>query len=299
MTNTKPKTKLYDTVGASAYLDKGGVGKSTSIAHIAAALAELGLDVVVVDLASKQGDLAKIFGVADEVSADVEAGDDWPNVATTFDEQWPQMANRITEKVGDDVVDLLVYETDEGVDLIPTHETLDGLDTELRQIEKLSDRYSRFQPFVDEFLVPRYDAILVDLPGAPNAITYNGIWATRNVIAPAKLGALESDQLDQLETDLKKIKKNDGPEVSVAMVLPTMVNEQTKLAREFGKSYAEDYSDVIAPAHITETQDIPNATKEGKTLFAYECDLDTAERAKEAYRINARELVERIGGGLA
>lgn len=278
----------------AAYLDKGGVGKSTTIGHLSVALSEHDLDVATIDLAGKQNDLATIFGVADRVQEDIDEEDDWPNVATTFDEQWDQIVSRIGDE---NVVDLLTYSTGEGVDLIPAHPSLDGLNSELTQIDDLDERYTRLEPFVDEHLAERYDVILVDLPGAPNAVTYNGLWATRNVIAPTKMGPLESGQLESLENDLMKITGEHGVEVALSLVVPNMVEEQTKLTKKYREQYRDDYGAALAPKCVPDSQGIPNAADEGKTLFAHESTLDTAERAVEAYREIAADFLNRVDAG--
>jgi chromosome partitioning protein len=283
-----------NTARAAAYLDKGGVGKSTTTGHLAVALVEQGLDVVAIDLAGKQGDLAKIFGVEEDVATDVENDDDWPNVATTFDESWNQIASQIGEV---EVLDLLTYDTDEGVDLIPAHPSLDGLDSELKQIEDLDERYTRFESFVDEFLAPHYDVVLADLPGAPNAVTYNGLWAMRNVIAPAKAGPLEASQLGSLRDDLIKIRADHDVDVALSLVVPNMVEEQTNLAEKYREQYRDEYGAALAPASVPDSQGVPNAADEGRTLFAHESTLATAERAVEAYRAIAADFLKRLDLG--
>lgn len=54
---------MSETLRAAAFLDKGGTGKTTTVAHLGVALQREGYDVLLLDLAGKQGDLAKHFGV--------------------------------------------------------------------------------------------------------------------------------------------------------------------------------------------------------------------------------------------
>ena len=110
------------TLRCAAYLDKGGTGKTTSVGHFGVALAEAGHKVLLIDLAGKQADLSKLFGLQNAVDPD-----DWPNVATTFQPEW----ERVAERLGDAAVDDLIHETKEDVDLIPAHQGLDSLDVEL------------------------------------------------------------------------------------------------------------------------------------------------------------------------
>ena len=64
---------MSDTLRAAAFLDKGGTGKTTTVAHLGVALEELGHEVLLIDLAGKQGDLAKHFGVWGDYQARIEA----------------------------------------------------------------------------------------------------------------------------------------------------------------------------------------------------------------------------------
>jgi ATPases involved in chromosome partitioning len=86
---------------AATFLDKGGVGKTTATAHLGVALDRHGHDVLLLDLAGKQGDLAKQFGLWQEVKAD---DDRWPNITTVFQDEW----ETIVEKLPTAVEDLII-----------------------------------------------------------------------------------------------------------------------------------------------------------------------------------------------
>ena len=275
----------------ASYLDKGGTGKSTTVAHIAAALAGEGHKPLAIDLAGKQGDLAKIFGVHDEID-----DDDWPNIATVFQPEWAKVAERIEDKFGEDPLAELVVETDEGVDLIPAHEGLDSLDVELETKYDGAAKYEQLDRFLTDYVDDKHDVVLIDLPGAPNNVTYNGVWAAQHVIAPVRAGLLEAEQAEALGDDLARFRENLGREVELTMLLPTMIDQRTNLAQQFLEQYEAEYPDALAPEPIPDSQGIPNATAQGRTVFAVEDDelLKTARRAREAYRTDAVELITRL-----
>jgi len=54
----------------------------------------------------------------------------------------------------EEAVDRLVYKTDSGVDLIPAHPDLDGLDADLGNIDDVEDRYNRLRLFLDNYVDP-------------------------------------------------------------------------------------------------------------------------------------------------
>jgi chromosome partitioning protein len=278
-------------IRAASFLDKGGTGKTTTTAHLGVALAKHGYDVLLVDLAGKQGDLSKHFGQWETVQTRVENGNDWPNISTVFQDQW----DAIAQKLGDQALDELILETDEEVDIIPAHPGLDGLDAELAAIDDVRDRYARFDAFLSTFVEPMgYDVILLDLPGLSNNVSYNGLWAAKNVIAPAEMGPFEAEQVGQLTDDLAKIRDHFDVDVRLGMVVPNKVDTRTKLANDYLDRFAEMYPDAIAPSSVPESQDIRNATEQGQTVFALEEPSKTAQTARDAYHEIAESLLTRI-----
>jgi chromosome partitioning protein len=282
---------MPDTLRAASFIDKGGTGKTTTVAHLSVALEEQGHDVLAIDLAGKQGDLGKHFGVWRDYRDEIENDNAWPNIATVFDDNWPTIA----EKLGDQAVDDLIYTTDEGVDLIPAHPALDSLDADLGNIDDARERYSRLETFLDEYIDPlAYDVILIDLPGLTNNVSYSGLWAARNVIAPVEMGPFEAEQADALRADLAKLADAFDVEVRLTLVLPNKVDTRTKLAEEYLAAFEDEYPDAIAPQYVPYSQDIRNATNQGRTAFALEEPSTTAQQAREAYLEAASVLTDRL-----
>lgn len=278
---------MPETMRAASFLDKGGVGKTTATAHLGVALDNLGLDVLLIDLAGKQNDLAKHFGIFDAV----EPTDDWPNISTVFDDNWSDIAEKLPSAAEE-----MILTTDEGPDLIPAHKGLDQVDGELASVA-VEDRFSRFSSFLDNHIDPLdYDAVLIDLPGLTNNVTLNGLWATGNVIAPAELGAFEEKQMDALEDDLEELEEEFGAVIDLSMVIPNKVDTRTNLGTELLEKIRDRYPNVISPAYIPQSQDIKNAQNQGQTIFELEEPSSTAARARDAYQENATELVDRIEG---
>jgi len=286
---------METTLRAAAFLDKGGTGKTTTVAHLGIALREHGFDVLLVDLAGKQGDLAKHFGVWDDYQQRIETDAAWPNISTVFDDAWSTIAT----KLGDDPLDDLIVETGEGVDLIPAHPGLDTLDAELGNITDAHDRYSRFEQFLDDYVDPlAYDIVLIDLPGMTNNVSYNGLWAAQNVIVPIEMGPFEAEQADALRRDLDKIAANFATTIELALVLPNKVDTRTTLAEEYLETFAREYPDAIAADYVPYSQDIRNAAQQGQTAFALTDPSTTATQAREAYLTAADRLVKRLRGEL-
>lgn len=284
---------MADTIRAAAFLDKGGTGKTTTVAHLGVALERAGHDVLLLDLAGKQGDLAKHFGVWTTYREAIDNDEAWPNISTVFDDAW----STIAEKLGERAVADLVLDTEEGVDLIPAHPGLDTLDADLGTVDDARERYSRLEQFLDEYVDPLgYDVVLIDLPGLTNNVSYNGLWAARHVIAPVEMGPFEAEQADALRRDLEKIAENFDVEIRLALVLPNKVDTRTRLATEYLDAFRAEYPAAIAPAVVPYSQDIRNAAEAGRTAYALESPSKTATEAREAYTDAAAVLLERLQG---
>jgi chromosome partitioning protein len=284
-----------ETRRAAIFIDKGGTGKTTSAAHLGAALNELGHDVLLLDLAGKQGDLADALGVFEDVQQDIKNEDDFPNIATTMGNRWTDVADMVG---AEEAVKRLVYETESGIDLIPAHPDLDGLDADLGNVDDVKDRYNRLRLFLDEYVDPlgHWDVVLLDMPGLANNITYNGLWAAQNVVTPVSMGSFELKQARSLEDDLGKIRSNYGQDVRLRMIIANLYDRRTNLHSDILAEFEDEFQSLMAPEYVVDSQQIRTATEDGRTLFNISEDelLSTAEDARAAFLANAEALYNRI-----
>ena len=268
------------------YVPKGGIAKTTSTGHIGvSAHADHGLETVLIDLAGTQNDLATQFGLKDDV-----ADPDIP-ISIVFSDKWELLRDN-----ADDIVDRMVYETDEGVDLIPADGGLSAEDNNLANVP-LEDRYDRLEKFLQEEIAPRYDLALFDLPGKEDNITINGLHAAENVIAPLKPGAFELTQLENLQDELEVIAgdTDHDAEPTLQLVFATMVDRTTNLSSEFVDQLETDYPEISGPP-VAESANISDGQSNGRTLLAFDDDelYSTGKRARSAYRELTDELLTRL-----
>lgn len=271
---------------AAVYVEKGGVGKTTSASHLAVAAAQdHDLDVLLIDLAGTQNDLAAAFGLLEETS-DPEA-----KLSAIFGDNWEFIRQNV-----DNIVDRMTFETDEGVDLIPSDQGLSGADNNLSSVP-LENRYSILSDFLTDQIAPHYDLVLMDLPGGENNIALNGLFAAEQTVVPLKPGEFEANQLENLQSDLKTIEEDFDGRVTprVSMIIPTMIDRRTNQSAAFVAELEAQWPDRVSKP-VARSQDISDLQGEGQTLFAVADDelYDTGKRAREAYRAATDQLLETL-----
>lgn len=270
---------------AATYVPKGGVGKTSSTAHMGVAAArDHDLDVVLLDLAGQQNDLATHFGL-EEIEDEIDAP-----ISAVFSDQWDLIRDGI-----DDVVDRMVFATDEGPDLIPADPGLSGADNDLSG-RPLEERYRILDEFIENQLAPRYDLVLLDLPGKEDNITINGLFAADTVVAPLRPGAFEIAQLENLETELEELREDwgDGAAPDVGLVIPTMINRSINQHIEFVDEVQSQYPEISSEA-VRNSANVGQEQAQGRTLFASADLYETGQAAREAWREATDDLLRRVG----
>jgi chromosome partitioning protein len=231
--------------------------------------------------------------VWEQVEETVANDDDWPNIATTFQEKWGQVARLQKESAGDPLAEMVI-DLEEGPDLIPTSEELDGIDSMLNTVDDLNERYARLDAFLTEYVDERYDVILMDAAGSSSNITMNALRAAGHVVALSKPAPFDEGQARKLRSDLATMVEKQTLDTDLTMVMLNELDGNTIAGREFLRRFEAEFGAAMAPQQIPSTQDIINAQMRGTTLFQLDDPLATAGRAMDAYRANAAELARRF-----
>lgn len=164
---------------------KGGVGKTTITLNVAAALSQLGLRTLVVDL-DPQGYATTGLGRAELYEAE------GTSLATA-------LTGSQLESLGD-----LIVSTTEGFDLLPSHLSMFTVEQEL-----ISARAREFR-LQDLFvgLEDVYDMVLIDCPPSMGVLTDNAIVAAGRVLVPMLPDGLSIRALELLLDQVDSIKRH-------------------------------------------------------------------------------------------
>lgn len=171
----------------TVYNQKGGQAKSTVTRDLAAAHAERGDRVLVLDLDSQNSSVSRYMGV-DAMKTDGDADD---------------LSLHLIDKSDGDFYDI-IQNFEEGVDVIPSHKRLGNLKRYLDNLEELEsvspggDEFNRYAKLLnllkDNEVQKEYDVLIADTGAEANEKYYSALYATRNVLiaANARQSGLES-----------------------------------------------------------------------------------------------------------
>ncbi|MQA27165.1 MAG: AAA family ATPase [Micromonosporaceae bacterium] len=240
---------------------KGGVGKTTTVACLGAAYAELGERVLLVDL-DPQACLTFSLGLE---SRDLES-----------------TAYQVL--LGKAEPGAAVRGLAEGPDLLPAGIELTGCEAVLAP---MSDREHRLGSAL-EALTADYDQILIDCPPALGLLTLNGLVAADSLLVPVQAELLAFRGVDQLlDTVEYEVQNGLNPRLTVLGVLPTQYDPRTRHAKQVIAAISDTYGLAVLEPAIPRSVRFAEAPSAGRTVLA------TARRSRgaEAYRELARRLL--------
>jgi chromosome partitioning protein len=246
---------------------KGGVGKTTTTVHLAAALGERGYRSLVIDLDPAAGATKHLGVPVQSYAGSLE-------LLTT--RETPQ-----TLAIHEDMP--------RGVHLIPSRPQLAELDNLLSK-------------FVDRTCVldrpaalarADYDFIFLDTPPSAGATTTVAAYSAADwFLLSAFPHPLSVGGLNEAFKDIADVRLRRNPGLEVLGVVLTCVDTRTSLAVEVEQLVTRELPGRAFRTKITQATAIPKCSGRGKTLFQVEAFAD--HKVTEQYRSLAAELEERV-----
>ncbi|MDV7351168.1 ParA family protein [Halorubrum distributum] len=252
---------------------KGGVGKTTLTIHVAGALADRELDVLVVDLAP-EGALTSILGY-DEAYSDLDREVSLHELLLD-----PSRAAGVED---------LVLEGEE-FDLLPSNERMvDRTGGELNGEPRARER---LKMALDE-LGAGYDVVLVDNMPSINVLTDNALVASDGVLIPAYAEALSVQGLDRLQKQIDSVREYFGT-VRILGIVANRVEHNKQADAMLEQLHAEFEDGLGIPVFdVYKRVDLQRAiaAQERSIFAAEELDTDMAEVIAEIAALVDDELV--------
>lgn len=239
---------------------KGGVAKTTTVASLGAAWAEMGRRVLLVDL-DPQACLTFSLGL-DPEAVEFSVHD--------------VLLGRVAAR-------LAVAGTEDGPDLIPA--TIDLAGTEAHLLTKTGREYVLRAALED--VADDYDLILLDCSPSLGVLTINALTAADEVIIPMQCETLSHRGVRQLLDTVHDVQRLCNRDLVIRGVLPTMFDSRTNLARAVLADVQERYQlDVLDPP-ISKSIRFAEAPAAGRSVLA----TAGTSRGAAAYREVARRLL--------
>lgn len=247
---------------------KGGVAKTTSVASIGAALAELGHRVLLVDL-DPQACLTFSLGIDPE---DLDLS-----------------IHHVLTK-GTDPREVII-ETEDGVDLLPATIELARAEADLLTRTGREHVLRTVLEDLDRADVD-YDWVLLDCPPSLGVLTVAALTAATGVLIPLQCETLSHRGVGQLLDTVHDVRRFTNRDLAVWGVLPTLYDGRTNHARTVLETISDTYELEVVQPPIPKTIRFAEAPAAGQSI------LQTSRRSKgaEAYREVAANLVKRSGG---
>src|SRR3954469_2751604 len=238
---------------------KGGVAKTTTVASVGAALAEMGRRVLVVDL-DPQACLTFSLGL-DPETVEISVHD--------------VLLGRVS-------AGMAVHQTAEGPDVLPATIELAGCEAAL--LMKTGREYV-LRSALDE-LRSSYDVILLDCAPSLGVLTLNALTAADDVLVPLQCESLSHRGVGQLLDTVHEVQRLTNRDLRVLGVLPTLFDARTTHARQVLADVSGRYGLAVIEPPIAKSVRFAEAPATGKSI------LRTAGRSPgaEAYRSLARRL---------
>ncbi len=240
---------------------KGGVAKTTTVASLGTALAELGQRVLLVDL-DPQACLTFSLGIDPE---DLELS----------------IHHVITKGVPPAEV---MVTTEDGVDLMPA--TIELARAEADLLTRTGREYV-LRTVLEE--LDEYDWVLLDCPPSLGVLTVAALTAATGVLIPLQCETLSHRGVGQLLDTVHDVRRFTNRELEVWGVLPTLYDGRTTHARAVLETISETYDLAVIEPPIPKSIRFAEAPAAGRSILV----TARSNKGSQAYRDVAAHLLAR------
>ncbi|WP_295311217.1 AAA family ATPase [Roseobacter sp.] len=245
---------------------KGGVGKTTTTINLAAALAESGARVLVIDL-DPQGNASTGLGIEME-----------NREFTTYE--------LLLEDI--DLGSVILPTVTPNLMIVPATVDLSSADLELMSNEKRSFLLhdALRQTRMDDF---NLDYILIDCPPSLNLLTVNAMIAAHSVLVPLQSEFFALEGLSQLMLTIREVRQTGNKNLRIEGVLLTMFDQRNNLSTLVEQDARDNLGELVFETRIPRNVRVSEAPSYAMPVLTY----DTASKGAQAYRALAQEIMHK------
>lgn len=252
----KSKTKVL-----TIFNQKGGVGKTTSVINIAAALGRSKKKVLIVDI-DPQANATSGIGLDKNGDMDI-----------------------IYDLIIDGKEDLILKTPSKNVDIIPSNGELAGVEIELAREGNWQYRLKNHLDKLKEV----YDYVLIDSPPSLGILSMMALIASDGILIPVQTEYYALEGVSQLMDSINLVRENFNNKLEIFGVIMCMYDGRNKLSKQVVDDVRKFFGDKVFSTMIPRNVRLAESPGYGMDIFRYE----GISKGAFAYRRLAKEILKR------
>ncbi len=244
----------------TVFNQKGGVGKTTTVVNLSAALALLGKKVLVIDI-DPQANTTSGLGL-DKV---------------------PEKSIYGVIKGTQKPKDILQHTKIEGLDILASHGDVAGLEMDLAIEGKWQYRLKEALNDCQD-----YEYILIDSPPSLGILSLMGLIASKEILLPIQCEYYALEGVGQLFNTIQLVKENYNQDLDLNGVVMTMYDGRTNLSMQVVENVKDYFKTLVYKTSIPRNVKLAEAPSYGQDIFTYA----PKSAGAKAYRDLALEMVK-------
>jgi len=247
--------------------NKGGVGKTTTVQSLAAAMMRYRRDwrILVIDL-DPQGDLTKLIRGSSM-----------------------SYTGSVTEAMSGDNGNLTIFKGRNGIYYVPSSPELQKI--EPRLMEQMQPYMVLRRLLLTEFIdntpdgiitfeedsikqksctIPDcFDYVLIDCPPALSMCTYNAMAVASGLLIPVQMEGLSVSGLAPVIVEMERVKRELNTQLELRGILPVMVDSRPNIVKSFVEYLRQAYGDNVCETMIPRSVKINEAQTKKQDIYEY------------------------------
>jgi len=226
---------------------KGGVGKTTTVINLAAALAEKGKKILVIDL-DPQGNATTGLGASNNET-------DKNIYKIIIGQSSPEKCIKAT--------------CVKNLDLIGSNVNLSGLEVEIADdpnkaflLKQILDK--------NKSIFSKYENIFIDCPPSLSLLTVMSLVVANQLLVPLQTEFFALEGISQLVKTIERIKINLNPNLEIRGVLLTMFDKRNKLSNQVDNEARKHFKEKVYKTVIPRNVRLSEAPSHGVPCIVYD-----------------------------